>query len=1110
MGVDLGTRLMPAHQEVNAKGFLEDLDFNALNKEMLDAMDSDWCYLSPVRKQDVEMLRLNGFHTRAIELLSVKSDDSPAFGIKDPRMTKLLPFWEQVFEHSGLDVRYVLSLRNPMSVAKSLAQRDGLDFEQSYLLWLDHVLRGMAESRGAKRVLVDYDLLMSAPAVELKKIAETLELSLDSAELEKYQSEFLDEALRHGRYQLEDVRQSEAVPVLVREIFEVLYDVAQGKLDIDNPGLLKQVEVWRHRMDDMRTAMRLADRYWAASSALNKTVAEQNERITERDERIDDLVRILVERDKRIDDLDRILVERDERIDDLGRILVERDKQVAELNEETVRRGHWALGLDKQLQDVRLQLDGIIASNSWKITRPLREVRRWLANPDVQARRYLSKTIRLLKRFYSTLPLDYQARANHRRFIAKYLPRLLHFANTPAFFSSALAHPGYRPEYDPDTYRGGINLATSLEPVVSVIIPMYGNCGLTLRCLASISDNPSGTKFEVIVIDDCSPDNSVEVLQRVGGIRRISNNRNQGFVRSCNTGAQAAKGQYIYFLNNDTEVMHGWLDELVNTFDTFSGTGLVGSKLIYPDGSLQEAGGIIWQDGSAWNFGRDQDPALPIFNYSREVDYCSGASIMIPKALFDDLGGFDEHYLPAYCEDSDIALKIRDKGYRVIYQPLSTVVHYEGLTSGTDTTQGVKAYQLENSKKLFTRWQERLQQHQANGENVDDAKDRCAKRRVLVLDHCTPTPDQDAGSITVFNLMLLLREMSFQVTFIPEDNFLYMPEYTPALQRAGIEVLYSPYVISVEQHLKDNGYRYDLAFLFRPGVVERHLDAVRAYCPNVKVLYHTIDLHFLRMQREGELEEDAAKKEASAQMKRREYALIRAVDAAIVHSTAELDMLRPDMPDQKISVFPLIMDVSGTKKGFGERRDIVFIGGYQHIPNVDAVLYFVSEVMPILRQRLPGIRFFAVGSKPSAEILALASDDVEITGYIEELPPLLDKIRVAISPLRYGAGIKGKIGMTMSLGLPTVATTLSVEGMSLTDGKNILVADGAEPFASAIVRLHEDAQLWHSISESGVEFAGMTWGEDAALNILTGILNDLGVETKCHNRPLKLYPLRKR
>jgi GT2 family glycosyltransferase/SAM-dependent methyltransferase len=650
-----------------------------------------------------------------------------------------------------------------------------------------------------------------------------------------------------------------------------------------------------------------------------------------------------------------------------------------------------------------------------------------------------------------------------------------------------------------------INILTSSKPLVSVIIPIYGKIEYTLRCLASIAANSPQAPFEVIVVDDCSPDNSVEVLFSINGLRLIRSEKNQGFVRSCNVGAKAANGEYLYFLNNDTQVTPGWADELLRTFEVFPGTGLAGSKLIYPDGRLQEAGGIIWQDGSAWNFGRFQDPLLPIYNYAREVDYCSGASIMVPKALFEELGGFDEHYLPAYCEDSDLALKIRAKHYRVIYQPMSTVIHYEGITSGTDTSQGTKAYQVQNAKKLFARWKDHLSTHQSNGVDVDNAKDRGIKRRALVLEHCTLTPNQDAGSVTVFNLLLLLREMGFQVTFIPEDNFLYMPEYTTALQRVGIEVLYAPYVTSVEQHLKEYGNRYDLAFLFRPGVIKRHLETVRALCPKARVLYHTVDLHFLRMAREAKLQSNEAKQMAAEEMKLHELAAIRGADAAIVHSTEEIRILRTELPTAKLHVFPLIMDVKGTEKAFEDRSNIVFIGGYQHTPNVDAVQYFVASIMPLLRKRLPGVRFYAVGSKPPATIQALESDDVIITGFVNDLDSLLDKMRVSVAPLRYGAGIKGKIGSAMAVGLPVVATSLAVEGMSLTDGQNIIVADGAKNIADAVVMLYKDESLWNRISFSGLEFASQAWGADASWRTLAGIAADLGFQSTRSLRKLTLY-----
>jgi GT2 family glycosyltransferase len=246
-------------------------------------------------------------------------------------------------------------------------------------------------------------------------------------------------------------------------------------------------------------------------------------------------------------------------------------------------------------------------------------------------------------------------------------------------------------------WRIGLKWDSSAPPRVSIIIPVHNQLEFTYRCLMSIAAHPSRASIEVIVCDDASYDETPAILSTVSGIRCIRNVTNQGFLHSCNRAAAEARGQYLLFLNNDTEVQEGWLDHMLALFDADERTGLVGAKLLFPNGRLQEAGGAIWRDATG-------------YNYVREVDYCSGACILIETALFRQLGGFDDHYAPAYYEDTDLAFRVRQAGKKVLYQPLAVVVHHEGVSHGTDTGCGIKAYQVANKTKFRERWRKQLEE----------------------------------------------------------------------------------------------------------------------------------------------------------------------------------------------------------------------------------------------------------------------------------------------------------------------------------------------------------------------------------------------------------------
>jgi O-antigen biosynthesis protein len=627
-------------------------------------------------------------------------------------------------------------------------------------------------------------------------------------------------------------------------------------------------------------------------------------------------------------------------------------------------------------------------------------------------------------------------------------------------------------DIDLDIFLNSPSFPTVDNVTTSIVIPAYNNYRETYKCLKSISTATDLKNIEVIIIDDTSTDRTPRMLKRIAGAVVLRNERNMGFIRTCNRGADVARGQYLVFLNNDTVVTSGWLEALVATFEDYPDAGVVGAKLVYPDGRLQEAGGVIWNDASGWNYGKFDDPDHPRYNFVRDTDYCTGACMMIPRMLFKQLGGFDTHFAPIYYEDTDLAFKARHAGHRVIYQPLSRVIHFEGLTSGTDVRFGLKTHQVTNQTKFRTRWQSRLRLHPDSPTSPvrivrDHGPGVQAPGNVLVIDHRLPTPDRDAGSVRMFEMMRLIRQRHFHVTFIP-GNLLAQSPYKENLQRNGIEVIHHPYYCSVGEYLEQHGGEFDLVIMSRAEVAARHFVAVKTHAPNAKIVYDTVDLHHLRGEREAAI---TGKKEVSrvaAFLERQELWLARNCDVTLVVSPIEKTILEAKCPGIDARIIPTIVAVDDRQiPGFDSRSNIVFIGGFEHPPNVDAVLYFCREIMPRIRQELSGVVFQVIGPDAPAEVLGLASDDIQILGHVHDVRPIFDQARISVAPLRFGAGVKGKVNLTMSLGVPAVLSSIAAEGMYLSDGENVLIADEPASFADSVIRLYRSRELWERLSEQG-------------------------------------------
>jgi GT2 family glycosyltransferase/glycosyltransferase involved in cell wall biosynthesis len=601
---------------------------------------------------------------------------------------------------------------------------------------------------------------------------------------------------------------------------------------------------------------------------------------------------------------------------------------------------------------------------------------------------------------------------------------------------------------------------------VAVIVLVQRNAPQALAALTALRLTTSpDLAFETIAVLNGADDATIAAMQRGSEAATILVSiANLGFGGGCNYAARATEAEYLVFLNDDTLVDQGWLEALVDHADSDLSIAAVGSRVRFADGMLQEAGSILWSDGSSMPVGRGLTAADGEWCFRRDVTYASACALLVRHSDFDQVGGFDEAYYPAYYEDVDLCLSLAAIGKRVTFEPAAELVHFESQS----TTSAFKSYLFRrNHRRLVQKWEAELSRFNkaepwdkhAIGRAIDAAWGK--RVSVLLIDDRLPDAGLGSGYGRMLELIRDLADTPYRVQFF-SGNRAGDPRSVGAY---GIGVVQR----SLEEELSDEHCLYDIAIISRPHNYERFADLIRTLQPQCRICYDVESLFYRRLEKQALIESDPERRghvTLEAEVGRKlEFGIARNVDRLVCISTDERAILE-DIPGHAPVDFilPVARQIAVTETAFSEREPLaIFVAGWmagEHSPNADALRWLADSVVPLLRRRVPYAKILVTGGSPPPSLLAYSSASLQFAGYVSDLGALYARARLSLSPVRFGAGVKIKTVESIQYGVPVVSTTVGAEGLSITNRGAIAISDDPNVFADEIARGLTDADFW--------------------------------------------------
>lgn len=690
---------------------------------------------------------------------------------------------------------------------------------------------------------------------------------------------------------------------------------------------------------------------------------------------------------------------------------------------------------------------------------------------------------------------------------------------------------------------------------LSIIMPFHNHGDMTCQSLNELAQDSLQFETEFILVSDASKDTELKKVRRCAErnyvklsheYRLLENRVSIGYGPSCNVGAKHAQGTFLFFANNDMFVGNGAIHAMIHTIQTYPDSGIVGPLFLGHDMIIQELGGVIYKDASAANAYRDHGTIPKSLFMAHEVDYISAACLMIRKADFDALKGFDEAYGRGYYEDTDLAMAIRKLGKKVILQPFATVFHQEGGTFGSDTPEK-QALMNHNRKLFFTKWERELNVYTAPGTPPLDSRERYMVNPILWADQYFITPSHDSGSQRSEQILKYLQNIGFQITYLPMTT-VASEEVMPSIARMrfhGIRILTDKKSAICDE--QTNQCQFNVIFIARPFTyrdIEHDLDEC---CKGVPIVYDTVDLHFLREARqyietldiektldtdelikivecgkykapigiEGCLEFDHDLPKITNEklnqirwlhsLMEMEMKSVRKSDITLVVSEEEKNVLsKMGIPTSKLKILSNIYrdeDIHNAlqhmlKTDRSRKTDAIFVGNFQHIPNIGAVEKLI-EITKLVSRSYPDFKMHIVGSHglPShLQSRIKAVENIIFHGWLsdQDLDQLYEEVICAFIPLSAGAGVKGKVASAYLHGVPVIGSKIALEGMGLQDGLDYILAEEDKEYLKAYSHLRLNQSYRGDLALHGIQVIEDRLSFSSAAKNLSKVLRKIG------------------